>query len=188
MVVHPRGSGRAGAGVGEQEALGVTQPSVEGRLTSKREEAGPRPGAPLGRRARSQEPGDATPAAAPMAPAQSLPRRVSELLRVAPPEGRGNSACTPRQLALRERGGGDTPARRLRTAEINAGYRRPVINRRGAGERLAGGAPPRAAGAAGLPVPSAGAPKSGAAEAVALPAPARNSRPHFPLLPAPSLQ
>lgn len=50
------------------------------------------------------------------------------------------------------------------------------------------GAPPRAAGAVGLPVYSAGAPKSGAAKAAALPAPARNSRPHFPLLPAPSLQ
>lgn len=33
-----------------------------------------------------------------------------------------------------------------------------------------------------------GAQKSGAVKAPALPAPARDSRPHFPLLPAPSLQ
>lgn len=74
----------------------------------------------------------------------------------------------------------------LRAAEISPGYRRGVTDRRGAGEG-AGGAP-GAAGAVGLSVSSAGAPKSGAAGTPVPPAPARDSRPHFPLLPAPSLQ
>lgn len=47
---------------------------------------------------------------------------------------------------------------------------------------------PRVAETVGLSVYSAGALKSGAAKTPALPTPARDSRPHFPLLPAPSLQ
>lgn len=135
-LVHHGGSGWAGAGA--PEASGVTSPSVEGRLTSqeRRQARGRVLPWGAGRGPRSQ----ATPLQRRQRPrAQSLPRRVSELLRVAPPEGRGNSACSPRQPALGERGGGDTPGRRLRAAEINAGDGRPVINRREAGERLAGG-------------------------------------------------
>lgn len=44
--------------------------------------------------------------------AQSLPGREGDSLPVAQPEGRGNGACVPRQSALWEQGGGDTPGSR----------------------------------------------------------------------------
>lgn len=49
-------------GQGNAEILAVTGPSVGGRLTAQ-EEAGPKPGAPPGRRAQPQGPGDTTLAA-----------------------------------------------------------------------------------------------------------------------------
>lgn len=176
----PRGSGRGVAGVKEHSGPGshwaICGRQAQGRALPWGAGRGPRSQATPPQRRQWPE-------------AQSLPRRVSELLWVALPEGRGSSASTPRPLAFREQGGGDTPGRRLRAAEITAEYRHRVTDRRaGRKRRLGWGVSPRAAGTEGLSVCSAGAPKSGAAKVPALPAPARNSRPHFPLLPAPSLQ
>lgn len=99
-------------------------------------------------------------------------------------QGRGFRAGAPGLLALRDRGWGDTPESR---AAIDRGYRRGVSDRRGAGEEL-GGLPPGLGPWVGSVCGPAGRPevwgRGDSRSAVA----ARHSRPHFPLLPAPSLQ
>ena len=173
--------------MGATEAPGVTGPPFGGRLTSKeRSQArgrvlpraagrGPRsqatpPQRRQGPKAQSLQGGKAS-------RSQSLSQKVEGTVRVSPASRPSGSwaGATPQGVGPR-------------TAEINPGYRRGVTDRRGAGERGWWGRLPRAAGAVDLPVYSAGALKSGAAAAPAPPAPARDSRPHFPLLPAPSLQ
>lgn len=101
-------------------------------------------------------------------------------------EGRGNSECIPRQPALRALGWGNIPGRRAEGGKDQSWVPAWGHRQERSGRRLLGG--PRVARTVGLSVYSAGALKSGAAKAPALPAPARDSRPHFPLLPAPSLQ
>ena len=106
--------------------------------------------------------------------------------RVAQPEGRGNSARVPRQPALWELGGGDTAGSRAEDCRDQSwvparGHRQERSGRKGlVGEAPQGGWGRRSACVLG------GRPEVWAAPAP--PAPARDSRPHFPLLPAPSLQ
>lgn len=71
--------------------------------------------------------------------AQSLPRRGGESLRVSQPEGRGNSACVPASRPSGNKAGETPQGVGRRAAKINPGYRRGVINRRGAGEGVGGG-------------------------------------------------
>lgn len=114
-------------------------------------------------------------------------RRQGPEAQSLPGSARRSSACLPRQPALWEQGGGDTRGVGPRAAAITPGFRRGG-HRQERSERkgLVGG--PRGGWVVGLPVCSAGAQKSGAATAPAPPASAGDSRPHFPLLPAPSLQ
>ena len=160
------------------ESPGVTGPSLGGR---------PQRNTPPDCRARPQGPGDAIPAApsaggCPSAggkasPSRLLSQKVEGTARVSLGSRPSGSRAEGDTTGNRAEGGRDqswVPAR---------GHRQERSGRKG----LVGG-DPRAAGAVGLPVYSAGAQKSEAATAPAPSAPARDSRPHFPLLPAPSLQ
>lgn len=124
--------------------------------------------------------GDSTTAGAPDG-RHSASRGQTGVRSVLEPEGRGFRAGVPGLLALRERDWGDTLDRR---DEMNRGYWRGVPGRRGGGEEV-GGTPvpgPRVCRWTRRAPRSLGRRDSRSAVA------ARHSRPHFPLLPAPSLQ
>lgn len=173
--------------MGAAEAPGATGSSLGGRLSSterSQARAGVLPRA-AGRGPRSQE----TPPQRRQGPeAQSLPGGEASRSRPLSQKVEGTVRAPPASRPSGSWAGATPQGVGPRTAEISPGYRRGVTDRRGAGEGGWWGGLPRAAGAVDLPVYSAGAPKSGAAAAPAPPAPARDSRPHFPLLPAPSLQ